>query len=166
MDRLRFLILGGLVAIPCAATIVADPPKLLVWNASASMPRGLYRIRPNAVLRRGDTVVAWLPRKVRGLAAERGYLPAGVPLVKRVAAMPGDQICARRSTVSVNGKASGIRVGSDPRRRLLPAWSGCFRLRPDEFLLLGQSSGSFDGRYFGPSKKRDIIGQVVLLWRA
>jgi len=85
------LTLFGLGLIGLAALV--RPAPWLVWNASASAPIGLYRVLPgNAV--RGDLVLVRTPNSVRQLAAERGYLPQNVPLVKRVAALDGDVICA------------------------------------------------------------------------
>ena len=37
-------------------------------------------------------------------------------------------------------------------------------LGPDEVLLLGAAPRSFDGRYFGVTSRRDILGRAVLLW--
>lgn len=66
----------------------------LVWNASASAPFGLWRIQPGAPIRVGDMVLTRTPSNVRRLAAERYYLPANVPLLKRVAAAENDIVCA------------------------------------------------------------------------
>ena len=163
--RLRIAAAAALAAVPCAATIVSRPPPLLLWNASASTPRGLYRVYPGAEVHRGDSVVAALREPYRTLAARRGYLPLGVPLVKRVAAAPGEQICARGAVISIDGKSAAVRKTLDARGRKLPGWSGCAFLRRGEYLLLGESTWSFDGRYFGVTRSSEIIGRAVLLWR-
>src|SRR3546814_20901062 len=65
---------------------------------------GLYRVgRPGGV-GKGDMVIARLAEPYRSLAAKRHYLPSNVPLVKSVAAVPGDRICARGDLIFVNGK--------------------------------------------------------------
>jgi type IV secretory pathway protease TraF len=46
----------------------------------------------------------------------------------------------------------------------MPWWSGCIVLRRGALFLLMDSSDSFDGRYFGPSARGDIIGKVSALW--
>jgi len=74
----------GLAALGFAAFV--DPAPRLVWNASASAPIGLYWA-DHVVPARGDFVLAELPPRAQRLAAERSYLPKGVPLVKRVAAL-------------------------------------------------------------------------------
>jgi type IV secretory pathway protease TraF len=45
-------------------------------------------------------VIAWPPDVARDLASRRRYLPRNVPLVKPVAAIAGDRVCARAAAVS------------------------------------------------------------------
>jgi type IV secretory pathway protease TraF len=61
---------------------------------------------------------------------------------------------------------AAVRKSLDALGRALPVWSGCRDLGAAEYLLLGESPWSFDGRYHGATDKRDIIGRAVLLWRA
>lgn len=164
--RLGIAALAAIGAVPCSATLAVSPPLLLLWNASASTPRGLYRVFPGARVHRGDSVVAMLGEPYRTLAARRGYLPPGVPLVKRIAAVPGDRICAHGATITIAGKRAAVRRTLDARGRALPAWSGCTVLARGEFLLLGESPWSFDGRYFGTTSSAQIIGRAARLWRA
>src|SRR4051812_17749881 len=80
--RRRLLVRGAAVASGCLAllaTVIAPPLPRLIWNASRSMPVGLYRVMPDAAVRVGDIAIAWVPPAARGLAADRGYLPTGVP---------------------------------------------------------------------------------------
>lgn len=154
----------GFAAVPLAASALWKPPILLVWNASASAPIGLYRVRPRQPARRGDMVVAWTPEPARSLAARRHYLPANVPLVKRVAAVAGDRVCAAGSMVSLDGNRTAMRQGRDGAGRAMPSWSGCRRLRRGEYFLLMDSSLSFDGRYFGMTRRGEILGRAELLW--
>lgn len=155
----------ALLGCGIAATIAVPPRPLLVWNASASAPMGLYRVgRPDGV-GKGDMVIARLSEPYRSLAAKRHYLPSNVPLVKRVAAMPGDRVCARGNLIFVNGKPVTERLKIDARGRAMPWWRGCVRLGVTQFLLLmTDSPASFDGRYFGTSERRDVIGRARLLW--
>jgi len=148
------------------ATMVAPPPPLLVWNVSGSAPRGLYAVLPGRAPDKGAMVVARLPEPVRRLAARRHYLPLGVPVVKRVAASGGDQVCATGSTLFINGKPAGQRLRADRSGRRLPAWHGCVRLLARQVLLLTPATRSFDGRYFGPTDRADLIGTARLIWRA
>jgi Type IV secretory pathway, protease TraF len=152
----------GLACLAFAALKPAAP--LLVWNASASAPIGFYRVVAAPPVC-GALVLARPPTDVGKLAAARGYLPAGVPLVKRVAALTGDTVCAAGNTVSINGTMVAIRLEHDTRGRPLPRWQGCRTLAEDElFLLMAGVPDSFDGRYFGPVPAASIIGRLVPLW--
>lgn len=164
----RLGIAGGaaLVVVPLLATLGQAPPPMLLWNGSASTPRGLYRVLPGEAPARGDYAVARLAPAFRELAAARHYLPAGVPLVKRVAGVAGDVVCARGASLAINGRSVAVRRARDALGRPLPTWSGCLRLGTDGLLLLGESDWSFDGRYFGSTRRGDVIGRARLLWRA
>jgi conjugative transfer signal peptidase TraF len=147
-------------------TIVAPPTPRLVWNASASTPIGLYAVRPGAAIEVGDMVIAREPDPYRMLAARRRYLPANVPLVKRIAAAAGDEVCAFHAAIFVNGEHAAVRRAADGAGRPMPRWTGCIRLRRDQvFLLMTDSPASFDGRYFGITTARDVVGKARLLWR-
>ena len=141
------------------------PPRpRLIWNASASAPIGLYGIIIGKPLARGDMVAARLFEPYRTFAAQRRYLPVGVPLIKRVAAAAGESVCARGRHVRVNGRLVALRRRRDEGGRLLPWWEGCRRLGPGELFLLMNNPASFDGRYFGSISERQVIGKARLLW--
>lgn len=165
-DRLRFRgALCAALAAALAGTAAAPPTPRLVWNVSASAPTGLYVVTPSAEVEPGDMVVAWTPRPWRGLAARRHYLPANVPLVKRVVAVAGDEVCAKGEDISINGLPAVTRRVRDARGRILPWWEGCIRLRKgDAFLLMADAPASFDGRYFGVTSGSNIVGKARLLW--
>lgn len=162
--RLVITALVACIAAPVAASAMWKTPVLLVWNASASAPIGLYRVHAGGPIRRGDMVVAWTPEPARSLAARRHYLPANVPLVKRVAAAARDKVCAAGNAVSINGRRVALRRKSDPAGRPMPRWSGCRELRAGEYFLLMDSPLSFDGRYFGTTRRGDILGRAEPLW--
>ena len=164
--RLAIATLAGMSALPLAATVAWPVPRLLVWNASASAPLGLYAVRPHVPIRRGDMVIAWTPEPARSLAAVRHYLPQNVPVVKRSVAVAGDRVCAAGRTVSINGKVAAIRRNADAAGRPLPSWAGCRRLVDGEHLLLMDHPASFDGRYFGVTQATDILGAARLVWES
>lgn len=164
--RLRRAALGiGAGVLALAATIVLPPAPRLLWNASASAPIGLYRVSPGAPGAIGDMVVARVPLRWRRLAAERHYLPENVPLVKRVVATAGTEVCAFGTVIEVDGREAARRRSTDGRGRIMPWWSGCVRLSGQQRLLLMDAPDSFDGRYFGITEGSDIVGRAVLLWR-
>lgn len=163
-DR-RILPAAGAAVCVVGLTVVFPPAPRLVWNASPSAPIGLYLVEPGRRVTPGETVIARLPAPWRSFAAARGYLPERVPLVKRIAAGPGEEICALGPRLFMNGEPSIHRLRRDGKGRLLPWWEGCRRLRNGEyFLLMAGHPKSFDGRYFGVTRASDIIGPAKLIW--
>ena len=147
------------------AVAIAPPVPRLMWNGSASAALGLYRIEAADVLGRGDLVLVLPPSSARELAVARGYLPEGVPLVKRVAGVAGDEVCAAAGRLHVNGARVAEALAQDSVGRPLVAWDGCRLLERGELVvLMHDAPGSFDSRYFGPVRQADVIGRVVPLW--
>ncbi|MDT4855802.1 conjugative transfer signal peptidase TraF [compost metagenome] len=156
------LLAGSLIAL--GWTAFAKSPPRFVYNASDSVPIGWYRIDPAGSLAAGDLVLVQLPPEVMPLAAQRGYLPANVPLLKTVAAKAPQQVCVQGSQVLIDGVLVARRLKWDRQGRALPAWQACRRLMGDElFLLSSSNSESFDSRYFGPVSVDAVIGRAQLL---
>ncbi len=165
-DRSQIALLGVTAMATTLMFLSALPhAPWLVWNVTASAPVGLYRLGPSRDLVRGDLVLAWLRDAAERLAADNGYLPRGVPIIKHIAALVGDRICASGHRITVDGNPSAIRLDRDSMNRPLPRWTGCQTLSGDQvFLLNGNALHSFDGRYFGPVWRSDIIGKLTVLW--
>lgn len=159
----RIAALGVFVGLSLSPAIFPPLPRL-VWNASASAPIGLYSVSPGVPADPGDMVIARVPQPWRDLAARRHYLPANVPLVKRVAAAAGDDVCALGQEIFINGRWIAERRVADAKGRQMPMWSGCVRLRGRLLFLLMDNPASFDGRYFGATGEADIVGRARLLW--
>jgi len=162
--RVRRIAIGAAGIAVLLSTVALPPAPRLVWNASASAPIGLYAVAPGIAAQPGDMVVARLPEPYRRLAATRRYVPLNVPLVKRVAATAGDEICALGRQIFVNGQPVAERLDVDRAGRPMPQWSGCRRLRGGQRFLLMDAFASFDGRYFGVTEGVDIVGKAQLLW--
>ena len=150
-----------------AAVAALAPQPRLVWNASASMPVGLYRVDVGRGAAAGDLLLVEPPEDIAALLAARGYLPRGVPLLKRVAATEGALVCRTGSFVTIDGVGAARVRASDRLGRPLPHWRGCRRLQRGELFLLGAASDSFDSRYFGALPAAAAIGTAQpLLTRA
>jgi len=147
-------------------------------NATASMPRGLWRVTPvNADLDRGE-IVSVCPPEVPATreAAARGYLVAGgceggtEPLVKPVAAVAGDMVTVAPEGIAVNGAAIGntARLTQDSAGRALhPVPAGSYLVAPGQvWLLSGHTPRSFDSRYFGPVPVGNVLGLARPVWVA
>ncbi|WP_375207675.1 S26 family signal peptidase [Hyphococcus sp.] len=144
------------------AMAVTFPPKF-IWNASQSAPVGLYRIE-NHRPRLDDLVLVAPSKPVADFIASRGYLPAGTPLIKRVAALAGDEICREKEIIFIDGLHVAEARKTDSLGRSMPYWRGCFTLKDNEIFLLNDHPDSLDGRYFGATFLREVIGVAVPLF--
>jgi conjugative transfer signal peptidase TraF len=136
---------------------------VLLWNASSSVPIGLYRQTSGAPVA-GALAVILLPESFRILAETRGYLRKGALLVKPVAAAAGDTVCRHGPLVTVNGRIVARASTVDATGRPLPEWSGCFRLGASDIFVLSADPGSFDSRYMGPLDRTHVLGIAQPVW--
>ena len=165
--RMRIATLASTAAAAAlvAGTLGPKPAPRFVWNASESVPTGLYRVQPPRRLIVTDLVVAFPPEPLATLLAEGGYLPRGVPLIKRILALPGQTVCRMDLTITVDRIEMGTARERDRRGRLLPVWQGCRAVNQGEvFLMNWDEPASLDSRYFGPLPLTAIIGRAVPLW--
>ena len=161
----------GFVITTCAATLFValtsflHPAPKLLWNASASVPIGLYAVRRGFPLHIGELVVVMPPRALAQFFAARRYLPLGVPLVKHVLALHGQTVCRNHRAITVDGAVMGEALERDRFGRALPDWQGCRALAPREMFVMNTAPpDSLDGRYFGPLPITTIVGQADPIW--
>ena len=162
---------GAILAVMALGVGVTALPQLdnrppwLVWNASASVPIGLYAVDTIIETHTGDLVVVRPPEPLARFLADRGYLPRGAPLLKHVAALAGQSVCRIGRSVTVDAIEMGEARERDSRGRALPVWEGCRIIGQDEvFLMNPRSADSLDGRYFGPLPAASIVGRAIPLW--
>lgn len=138
---------------------------LFIWNASASVPTGLYRLERADALTTGELVVVRPPEPLASALVVGGYLPRGVPMLKQVAALPGETICRTTFTITIDSRVVGEARERDGRGRPLPVWQGCRVIGEDDvFLMNPQSAESLDGRYFGPLPVSSVIWRAIPVW--
>ncbi len=160
---MRILVLGTLLGsvILISASAAIDWPPILIWNASASVPIGLYHVQPEDHLAVTYLVVLMPPEPIAKFLADRDYLPHGVPLLKQVLGFPGQTVCRNHLAVMIDGVVMAFAHEHDRRGRPLPGWQGCHMIAAGEvFLMNWQSANSLDGRYFGPLSATSIIGRA------
>lgn len=151
----------GILTFP----VVHRPTLRLVWNASPSVPTGLYRIAPGTKPRVGELVALRPSPALARFMAERQYVEAGVLLVKPVAAMAGARVCRQGTDVTIDGRRVATALQRDRRGRPLPFWQGCRRLGADQlFLIAPTRPDSFDSRYFGAVDRSGVVGRAIPLW--
>jgi conjugative transfer signal peptidase TraF len=166
-SRSRLIMLVGATGIlPLgAAPVVVHPRPCFVHNSGASAPLGFYSVNRHHAIPRGDLVLATLPDAARRLAANRRYLPADVPIVKQVAAIVGDIVCAESGIVVINHRVAARTLLIDRKGRPLQAWHGCRPLTQGEIFLVNENVvASFNDRYFGPISSSAVIGRLRPLW--
>lgn len=165
MNRRRILHLTAAASALIIAVAVIDPLPRLMWNATASVPTGLYAIHPGGHLEVGTLVAVDPPERLATYLADRGYLPHGVPLLKHVAAIPGQRVCRVNGTILIDGAIVGQARQHDRRGRALPIWAGCRRIAVGEIFLMNlDAPDSLDGRYFGPLPVSSVLGRASPLW--
>jgi len=147
---------SALAAGSLFVTASQGPPLLL--NRSASEPPGLYWRTPAAI--RPGVIVAFRTPGPAFPYADRhmAYLHER-PLLKAVAAGPGDRVCTRGDTLVINGVVRAPIQRWDREGRALPRWTACRSLGPDEvFVFSARVPNSFDSRYYGPVNQRAVLG--------
>jgi conjugative transfer signal peptidase TraF len=165
LSRRRILAVSVLAVIGIAATSAADMPTKLLWNATASAPVGFYSIEPADRIEVPELVAVMPPEPLAGFMVERGYVGRGVPLLKRVVGLPGQQVCRIGRDILIDGIAIGSALARDRSGRELPVWQGCRVIADGQlFLMNWDVPDSLDGRYFGPIPTSSVIGRALPLW--
>ncbi|UNV93138.1 MULTISPECIES: S26 family signal peptidase [unclassified Comamonas] len=161
----------GLAALAWASFV--QPLPRLIYNPSDSVAVGWYRVDPLVhgtgslppALRVGSIVLTTLPPDAAALAAQRGYLPVRVPLLKRVGAVASQHVCVFDALVWIDGVPMAAVRPTDRLGRPLPSWPQCRQLRSGELFLLSTTNpASFDSRYFGPVSASAVIGVARPVW--
>jgi conjugative transfer signal peptidase TraF len=133
----------------------------LVINVTPSVPLGVYKLAPLATLHRGEYVSLCPPDTTEfRMARQAGYVPKGpcpggyLPLMKPIAALPGDRIEVGVHGIAVNGGHIPLSRAfpRDGAGRALPHIApGAYTVRPGEVWVVSHYNvRSFDSRYFGP----------------
>ena len=144
-DRLGTLITMAAAATMLATTIGPKPAPWLVWNASASVPIGLYKVTPATHLTVTDLVVALPPAPLAAMLADKGISRAACP------SSSACSLCRARE--------------KDRNGHPLPSWQGCRAVAPDHvFLMNWDEPDSLDGRYFGTLPLATVVGRAEPLW--
>lgn len=147
----------GVFSIAGSVWLVVDP--VFVWNRTDSVPKGLYIVY-EAPLERGQ-LVAYKPTQAEDdWLAQQGITPGSWPLLKRVVALEGDEVCWDENEVFVNGELRANRIDGVK----LCLLDGCVLLGADQVFLLNKHPRSVDGRYFGIQDADRIIGTARVVW--
>jgi type IV secretory pathway protease TraF len=119
----RFRVRGRVVALNVFCT--GEGSTHYIWNVSESVPIGFYRLQPTVRLFVTELVAVQPPEPFATFLADGRYLPRGIPMLKRVLALPGQTVCRDRLTITVDKIEIGEAHERDCRGRPLPIWQGC-----------------------------------------
>jgi len=164
------VLLAALVLLGTADLLGAVCRRFVRMNLSPSLPRGLYRPVP-LPLARGRLVSACLPLPSARLGRARSYLPPGscpggsAPVLKILAALPGDRVEITPSGVLVNGarlRNSAAHTEDSHGRSLVAIHQGRYHLRGC-YWLAAPHPDSWDSRYFG-CLPRESLYEVLVPW--
>ncbi len=137
------------------------------------MPKGIYYNTHQTTPSHSDVIAICLPNGLWQFALQRGYLLKGIhcqgvtPLIKRVIAIPGDQVQITNKSITVNGRAFIVkkyRLDSQGYP-LSPYPNGHYDAKG--YWVLGTSNPrSWDSRYFGEVSPNSILSilKPVIIW--
>lgn len=166
MTAARSLPMAALAAAGCLLVGVGGSDRFaprLLFNTTASAPMGFYSLRPGMPVA-GDWVAITPPPALARWMAMRRYLPLNVPLLKQVAALPGQLVCGQGDILLIDGEPVARARPKDRRGRALTPFRECRRLRAGELMLVNAQSDSLDSRYFGPLPADGVLGRARPLW--
>ena len=96
----------------------------------------------------------------------RPYVPANLPLIKRVAAISGDVVQAGAHGVYVNGRLwpDSVPLTHDQEARSLrPYPFGVYRVAAGRLWVMSNHPRGLDSRYFGPVPASSVISRPTPL---
>ncbi|MGN0902601.1 MAG: conjugative transfer signal peptidase TraF [Succinivibrio sp.] len=140
-------------------------------NISNSIPRGLYKVKKHVYPDTGEYALFCLEGAPARIASERQYLTFGkcsyglAPLGKQVAAREGDFVKISNEGVRVNEKLlkNSVPLYFDEKRNPMPQIEMEKFLLKNEYLMMSEKINSYDSRYYGVIKRRQIIGSLELI---
>ncbi len=159
-----------------AIAAVLVPMTMLVWqaygptiliNETPSEPTGFYRLvaHQSPDYRRGMYVVFAVPHDLRDLVYGRHWMRSGIPFLKEVVGLSGDEVCIFANRFEVNGRTLGPVFARDSQGRPLPQHPGCFAVPAGSFFAASRVlEKSFDGRYFGALPMNILAGEAKPVW--
>ncbi len=173
MNAIKIILTAGILIIAIAILIIMLSLQLR-FNATSSMPRGIYR-EVNTPLIVGSIVEVCLPTDMAQFGKSRGYIHAGncpgnaEPLLKEVVALGGDNLQVNDQGVFINGKllphSSVLHLDELHRPLISHVINTRFVLGVDEVWFYGVSDPkSWDSRYYGAVKRENIRHILKPIW--
>ncbi len=139
-------------------------------NMTESFPRGLWRLTDAPIAKGALVLFCPTDAALFERARDAGYLAYGLceggfaPLIKRIAAVPGDQVTVTAAGVRINDalQAKSQKIATDSVGQGVPRAPISDVVPAGHVLLLSDySARSYDSRYFGAVPTGRIQGVVV-----
>jgi conjugative transfer signal peptidase TraF len=141
------------------------PPelRLIFFNETSSLPRGVYLRIPAWYLHDGDFVVFTPNEETSMLATSRSWSRPNEYFLKKIGAIEGEdyQIDAATKSFFANRRYIGQVIPKDRNDEPMPIHAGDFIVPKGEFLPIGTNPRSFDGRYTGTVSVKNIHAKVI-----
>lgn len=182
MKRTLGQLVNVVIILGCIGVLIIAcfPLFNLHFNTSDSLPRGIYRqISTGAEgLKRGDIVRFCLSGEAARITKSRGYVDTPFlntgceeylrPLMKPVAALPGDYVEVSRDGVRINGQmlANSKSITEDGLHRPMPIADSGTVEDGTVWLLSTHHLYSWDSRYYGAVPLANVRGIVrpFIIW--
>lgn len=150
--RLRIGWLIFAISVLAFALVTQSVGKVFFLNRTQSMPMGIYIKHGLDKIVIGDVIVF---RKAENKS----------DLIKYVAAISPLEFCIDENGAFWVAGFPVAQINIEKYPSAAPDQSRCHRLLDDEIFVLGDHPNSYDSRYFGPIKYRDVIARLALLWQ-
>lgn len=135
--------------------------KNLVINPSDSIEVGIYRKTLWNDFSKGKYVM-YIPKEKfqKYIKKDTSEKNKTITLLKKIAASEKDVVEIKDFVLYINGEEKGKLLKLKGLTEKSPNFKKI--LSKDEFFLLGETSDSFDSRYFGIVKKQDLISEIKI----
>ena len=151
----------GILAVLGAGCYCA---KNFMINPTDSIETGIYRNALISNFSKGN-YVSYKPeakfQKYIGTNYNLKKRGKEITVLKKIAASEGDVVEIKNYDIYINGEKSGRVIKLKGLTENLPNMRKT--LSKDEYFLIGETPDSFDSRYFGTVKKKDIISEIKLV---
>jgi len=166
----KFLpLLLSLLFIALLAVTIMSVKRLgytVTYQATNSMPRGLYLIMPVKSIARGDIVVFYPPITIRDFLKQQHWLPYSGMIMKYALGLPGDYVCRRKDELWINKRKVAHIYYKTSSNLALPQQKFCGKLAENQYFLISLFvPNSFDSRYFGAIERKYISGKAISISR-
>lgn len=143
--------------------------KHVLRNITISEPLGWYWLSSPKPVQIGNIYTIKVPVEFLSLVKHLGYKSNAKALFKKVVAKEGDVIKVTDDGILINNKLMPNSLGIKTFKGILlqPLPVGYqYQLKANEYFMMGNTSHSFDSRYFGVVKESDIENEAHLILRS